>query len=164
MSQKFELYQLFCYEFSILSISHEYNVTVVLIYYAQHANDRFHVLRTQYSKLISGKLCSKSSSISAFFGASLLRLSVNTCDAELYRCSLATDVSGADCQTSSVSQRARHWVQMVVFTPPVTRCCILAAADWSYTQKYVTYCCKFDVQWAASVSYTHLTLPTIYSV
>jgi len=85
----------------------------------------------------------------SFFGASLFRLSVNTCDAELYRCSLATDVSGADCHASSVSQRARHWVQVVVFTPQVTRCWILAAVDWSYTQKYVTYCCRFDVQWAA---------------
>jgi len=85
----------------------------------------------------------------SFFGASLLRLSVNTCDAELYICSLATDVGGADCQTGSVSQHARHWVQVVVFTPPVTRCWILAAVDWSYTQKYVTHCCRFDVQWAA---------------
>ena len=40
----------------------------------------------------------------SFFGPSLLRLSVNMLDAELYRCSLATDVSGADCQTSSVLQ------------------------------------------------------------
>jgi len=32
----------------------------------------------------------------SFFGASLLRLSVNTCDAELNRRSLATDVGGAD--------------------------------------------------------------------
>ena len=46
----------------------------------------------------------KEQHISAFFGPSLLRLSVNMLDAELYRYSLTTDVGGADCQTSSVSQ------------------------------------------------------------
>ena len=40
----------------------------------------------------------------SFFEPSLLRLSLNMLDAELYRCSLATDVGGADCQTSTVSQ------------------------------------------------------------
>jgi len=40
----------------------------------------------------------------SFFGPSLLRRSVNMLDAELYRCSLATDVGGAYCQTSSVLQ------------------------------------------------------------
>ena len=45
----------------------------------------------------------------SFFGPSLLRLSVNMFDAELYRCSLASDVGGADCQTSSVLQHVRCW-------------------------------------------------------
>jgi len=45
----------------------------VLIYEAQHATDRFPVLSTQYLKLIRDKLCLIKSSISAFFGPSLLR-------------------------------------------------------------------------------------------
>jgi len=40
-------------------------------------------------------LCVLNSSISAFFGASLLCLSVKTREAELNRRSLATDVGGA---------------------------------------------------------------------
>ena len=40
----------------------------------------------------------------SFYGPSLIRLSVNMLYAELYRCSLATDVGGADCQTSSATQ------------------------------------------------------------
>jgi len=51
-------------------------------------------LSPQYLKLISARLCLINSSISAFFGASLLRLSVKTREAELNRRSLATDVGG----------------------------------------------------------------------
>jgi len=47
-------------------------------------------LSPQYLKLISARLC-----ISAFFGASLLRLSVKTREAELNRRSLAKNVGGA---------------------------------------------------------------------
>jgi len=52
-------------------------------------------LTPQYLKLISARLCLINSSISAFFGASLLRLSVNTGEAELNRLSLEMDVGGA---------------------------------------------------------------------
>jgi len=52
-------------------------------------------LSPQYLKLISARLCLINSSISAFFGAGLLRLSVKTHEAELNRRSLATDVGGA---------------------------------------------------------------------
>jgi len=52
-------------------------------------------LSPQYLKLISARLCLINNSISAFFCASLLRLSVKTREAELNRRSLATDVGGA---------------------------------------------------------------------
>jgi len=74
-----------------------------------HSVPVMQTLSPRYLKLISARLCLINSSISAFFGARLLRLSVKTREAELNRRSLAMDVGGAAERTVSIWQHVRHW-------------------------------------------------------